>query len=124
MELVLIRGIPGSGKTTQAMAMKGYAHFEADHFFERDGTYKYEASKIREAHAACQANTRRTLAQGVPVVVANTFAKRWEMAPYLEMADKACIPVRVIEADGRWPSIHDIPAEKVEAMRQRFEALP
>ena len=33
VELVIIRGIPGSGKTTIAKAMTGYQHFEADHFF-------------------------------------------------------------------------------------------
>lgn len=52
-ELVLIRGLPGSGKSTMAkvLALVGYQHFEADMFFVRDGTYCYDRSRIREAHA-------------------------------------------------------------------------
>lgn len=40
-ELVLIRGLPGSGKSTMAkvLAQVGYEHYEADMFFERDGVY-------------------------------------------------------------------------------------
>lgn len=123
MELVLIRGVPGSGKTTMARTMAGYAHFEADQFFEADGLYCYVADKIKEAHAVCQANTRNALLEGKPVVVSNTFMKLWEMEPYHEMAREAGVPVRVIEATGNWPNLHGVPAEKVEFMRQRFERM-
>ncbi len=55
-ELVLIRGLPGSGKSTMAkdLATQGYLHFEADMYFELDGHYRYDASCIREAHSWCQ----------------------------------------------------------------------
>ena len=51
-ELVLIRGLPGSGKSTIAkeLAVTGFEHFEADMFFPVDGVYRYEASRIRHAH--------------------------------------------------------------------------
>ena len=54
-ELVLIRGLPASGKTTMAsvLPMIGYKHFEADMFFEVGGVYLYDAKRIGEAHAWC-----------------------------------------------------------------------
>lgn len=43
-ELLLIRGLPGSGKTTMAKqyAQIGYVHCEADQYFERDGEYRFD----------------------------------------------------------------------------------
>lgn len=49
VELLLIRGLPGSGKSTMAKeyAKAGYVHCEADQFFEIDGQYRFDASKLR-----------------------------------------------------------------------------
>jgi ABC-type phosphate/phosphonate transport system ATPase subunit len=81
-ELVLIRGLPGSGKSTMAkdLATQGYLHFEADMFFEVDGHYRYDASRIRDAHSWCQQMTRQALAKGLKVVVSNTFTQLREMS--------------------------------------------
>lgn len=52
-EIVLIRGLPGSGKTTLAKEMQSHEHIEADMYFEEDGIYKYRAEAIQQAHAWC-----------------------------------------------------------------------
>lgn len=98
-ELVLIRGLPGNGKSTLAkeMANEGYLHFEADMFFEVDGRYRYDASKILDAHTWCQKMTRQAIARGEKVVVNNTFTQLREMEPYLAMSKD----FRVVEAKGR-----------------------
>lgn len=121
-ELVLIRGLPGSGKTTIAKAMAGYSHYEADQYFSRvDGEYRFDPAQLKDAHQWCQDCVDDELADGQNVVVANTFSQRWEMQPYMNMAKRMGIKVRVITAKGRFESIHGVPAEKIEAMRQRWE---
>lgn len=121
-ELVLIRGLPGSGKSTIAKGMvaDGFVHFEADMFFIVDGVYAYDASRIRDAHAWCQRMTRQALREGQRVVVSNTFTRLQEMEPYRTMGTK----VRVVEARGSWQNTHGVPAAMVERMAQRWELLP
>lgn len=120
-QLILIRGLPGSGKSTRAKAlgMVGFEHFEADMFFERDGVYEYDSSRIREAHAWCQKMARQALACGKRVVVSNTFTRLQEMEPYRNMAKR----VRVVEVRGNWGNLHGVPAAAVQRMAERWEAL-
>jgi len=50
----LIRGLPGSGKTTMAKKIEGFEHFEADQYFEKDGSYEFDPSELNSAHEECQ----------------------------------------------------------------------
>ena len=120
--LVLIRGIPGSGKSTMAKAIArvGYDHYEADMFFEASG---FNPEKLPEAHQWCQGEVRLSLEHGIPCVVANTFTRRWELAPYLDMASEMGVTVKVIEAEGSWQNVHGVPDAVVQKMRERWEAL-
>jgi len=120
VQLVLIRGLPGSGKSTLAQSMAGFLHVEADHFMTVDGAYKFDRSRLAEAHERCQRKTLWSLRRGLNVVVANTFTMVWEMQPYLDMG----FPVRVIEATGEYENVHGVPRAAIERMRARWEAYP
>lgn len=104
----------------KVLTLVGFEHFEADMFFEEDGQYHYDASRIRDAHSWCQLMTRQALAKGEKVVVSNTFTQLRELEPYQLMT----INVRVVEARGKWQNKHGVPVEMLERMEQRWEALP
>ncbi len=126
MQLVLIRGLPGSGKSTmaKALARAGFEHFEADTYhLNNEGDYCFDRAKAKAAHEWCQQETRKTLERGKQVVVSNTFTQLWEMAPYFDMAKALGIEPNVLEAKGNWQNVHDVPAEVMEHMRARWEPL-
>ena len=118
-QLVIIRGVPGSGKSTMArLNYPDHVLVEADMFFVGpDGEYRYDPAKIKDAHAWCRRMVRSLLDDGRKVVVANTFTRRWEYEPYLSMCDD----VEVVVARGYYRNIHGVPDHVVEKMRERFE---
>jgi predicted kinase len=127
MEFVIVRGLPGSGKSTIANKIcnqweSNNRWIEADHYFEdKDGNYIFNRSKIREAHEWCLNETNRTLERFHHVVVANTFCTKKELKPYFELAQKYCVVPQVILCQGDWGSVHNVPDETYRAMKLRFE---
>jgi hypothetical protein len=114
--LVLIRGLPGSGKTTKAMGYvnDGYKHLEADQFFLVDGEYLFDEKKLPEAHAWCLDQTREALGSGEFVCVANVFATVEDVKPYTDLS----VDYQVVEANYPGQSTHKVPANKLRAMQK------
>lgn len=123
--LVLIRGLPGSGKATMARAFEreGYEQVEADDYFEQDGSHRFDASLLQDAHSWCLARAKAALANGRRCVVANTFVQRWQMAPYIAAAKELGAALRIVEASGNWSSTHNAPPEVIDDMRLRLESI-
>lgn len=129
--LICLRGLPGSGKSTFArMIWNDYAIHEADKFFEQNGEYKFDPTKIKDAHEWCRNNVEQQMkdnelnSQYYPeIVVANTFTQEWEMKPYMELADKYGYTFISLVVENRHgnQSIHNVPAETIKKMIDRFE---
>ena len=122
--LFLIRGLPGSGKSTLARVLASTLraeHCEADFYFTRNGRYKFDASKLPEAHADCLARAKIALQEGRSVVVANTFSRRWEMQPYLDLARDYVVEVVELVTIGQWQNTHNVPDRTIQRMRERWE---
>jgi predicted kinase len=73
-QIVLIRGLPCSGKSNMARQMSGYTHVESDMYLEVGAKHVYDPRKVRAAHDWCVAFANAALESGRNVVVSNTFA--------------------------------------------------
>lgn len=123
-KLIIIRGIPGSGKSTKAKTFP-FLHLEADMFFYGpDGAYNYDRNLIRHAHEWRQRITCESLANGISVVVSNTFTTKKEVDPYIQMAIRAGAKYEIITMRENYGSIHGVPCEVIERMIERWEEIP
>ena len=130
--LTLVRGLPGSGKSTFAhFIWNDYAICEADKFFyDKEGNYNFDSTKLREAHEWCrnQVETRMKDNQNNPqfypeIVVSNTFTQEWEMEAYYKLAEQYGYKVFSIIVENRHGGInqHGVPDVKLAQMKNRFE---
>ena len=140
--LILYRGLPGAGKSTQAkiQAQKAGAefhHFEADQFFglNPSGKYVFNNKLLAAAHGWCQGETRWGLSQfsdSFPLVlVANTFSQLWELEPYVDIANEFKVALSIVDLfDAGFDDeqlaercVHNVPVEAIAKMRARWEKV-
>jgi NEDD4-binding protein 2 len=129
--LILLRGLPGSGKSTFANYIFSNNIFEADqYFYDEDGNYNFDASKLYEAHKWCQLRVEHAMEDNLEsngmyfseIVVSNTSTTEKELEPYLELAKKYDYQVVSLIVENRHgnKSVHNVPEETIERMKQRF----
>jgi predicted kinase len=128
--LTLIRGLPGSGKSTLSKCMYVYhpigaydqqsVYYEADQYFMKNGKYEFDIDKLYTAHRWCYEATSESLKSGHNVTVSNTFTTIKELKPYFELAKQFCIVPNVILCQGNFGSIHSVPTETMIKMKSRF----
>lgn len=135
MKVVILCGVSGAGKTTYAM--KNYPDgvgCSADDFFMEAGGYKFNPSKLGEAHGQCLRKFVVFLTNKVPlVVVDNTNTSVIEIAPYaaLALAYGYELEIKILKVDVETAAarnLHGVPKNAIVKMAERLaglkEALP
>ena len=128
-ELILVRGIPGSGKSKAAERVvrtigENAVHLESSMYFKADDDYKFKSTQIKESHLWCLRVAKAKLLEGKTVVVANTFTRMWEMEPFLTLASNMKIPTIVLKAVGTGKNKMGVPEGTIKHMTQRWEDVP
>jgi len=135
--LILIRGLPGSGKTRIAKNVYDYAvRVAADDYFDKYLNGEFVPSHIGKAHAWCLGVATGAMENGarIPlerVVVHNTFTQLWEMSAYIEVAKELGWDLKVISIDSGLSdeklalrNVHNVPVNTIKKMRNRWEPFP
>ena len=128
--LILLRGLPGSGKTSLAKDLSEdgkYPVFSVDDYFtDEKGQYKFEFEKNHLAYKQCEERTRSAMQNKVQkIFLDNTFTLEWEMEPYFKLAAEYNYKVYVVTVENRHKgnNIHDIPEEHIRKMAEKYKVI-
>lgn len=126
MKLILVRGLPGSGKTTYVKnTYPNFVHLEADHYrTDCNGNYFFDSDLNYKCHSLCYAYAEMALSEGRDVVVANTFVTLREMKPYIQLAEDLRADLKVVVCRGNFGNVHDVPEETISRMAKRWQEYP
>jgi predicted kinase len=90
-KVYILSGISGCGKSTFAKRkamLEGAVICSADDFFcdPETGEYKFDPTKLAQAHAWCMERFLHNLQFDAPIVVDNTNIERWQWENYDKIA--------------------------------------
>lgn len=130
----LVSGISGSGKTTYIKKhLPNTLVCSADHYFEQGGIYRFDPTKLGEAHGACLRKFTGAVSDPLgmrsaidAIVVDNTFTTALELAPYVALANAYGVTPEIItlhtEAGIAYKrNRHDVPLRTIQRMFDTLE---
>ena len=120
--LQIIRGLPGSGKTT--LALRRYSHLmrlETDMFFYSRGAYRFTMERNHDAVEWFKEEVRRLCATGMDFVVTGVFAAHTERLDFVIAAGLARrYDVYIKTLTSQHKGVHAVPEEHFKAMKAAF----
>jgi predicted kinase len=128
--LILLRGLPGSGKTTLAKELSEDAKYPVfsvdDYFTGLNGEYIFEFDKNHLAYKQCEENARASMQNRIPkIFIDNVFSLEWEMEPYFKLASEFNYRIFVLTVENRHKgrNIHQISDEQIQKMAQKYKVV-
>lgn len=133
--MILIRGLPGSGKSFLANKLyqetDGIVLSTDDIVTDRNGTYLYSPDYLGLAHKLNQLKTKEACKQGINVIIDNTNTTWKEIKSYVDIAKEYGYLIELKVPDTSWAfnveecyqkNSHKVPKDVIQNMAKRFQS--
>ena len=139
-KVVILCGASGSGKSTYARKVaSGYNTLpgfrasidSADDYFYVNGEYRFDPSKLPQAHAQCLCRFNEKVRTDSPahvdlgwlLIVDNTNTTVAEIAPYAALALAYGFELEIVIFGGTFSNVHGVPPLAVARQRENIAGL-
>lgn len=131
--LVIIRGLPGSGKSLVAKLLTrsgGIAVSVDDFLTNPNGQYEFSKGNFIAAQEACRSFCRELMVSGQELIVLhNTMAQAWEAKDYFEMAQEHNYSTQIVslydnglnDTELSKRCIHFMPMHLIQKIRHKWD---
>jgi len=126
--LIILRGLPGSGKTTLAnlLSENKWPVFSIDSYFTDPQTkeYNFQFDKNHLAYKNCEEQTRQAMQnKTAKIFIDNVFSLDWEIEPYFKLASEFnySVFVATVENYQGHKNTHKISEEQIQKMAAKYK---
>ena len=127
-KIIIIRGIPGAGKTTLATRLEGElngmgiscVHHEADQYFAEDPR-RYLPTKAGAVYDWVIGKTRESIQHFDVVIVSNMNIHVYDVYKYVAIADESRAENIVFRLDSDYGNVHGVKPSVIKSLKRDFE---
>ena len=131
--LIIVRGLPSSGKTTLTkilLAFGGESICSDDYMTMPDGSYQFSRQGFIESHKTCQQDCETLMQKNIsPIIIHNNMGEAWEAEKYFELANNYAYSPMVLnlydaglnDSELASRSTHSMPQHLIQKVRQKWD---
>jgi predicted kinase len=129
LNLFLLRGLPGAGKSALAAVLSEAGKYPVcsvdDYFTDAStGVYHFKFDENHLAYQSCIDRTETSMrSKCTKIFIANTFTMDWELAPYFKLAAKHNYQlfVMTVEKYHQGVNSHDVSDAQLQRMAEKYK---
>lgn len=131
-KLIIMRGLPGSGKSEKARRLVGNGIIHStDEFFIENGEYMFDYDNVGRYHYFNFLSSARSMQDGIsPIIIDNTNIVTSDCVDYVELGKAYGYEIIIVEPDTDWAfdieelmkrNTHRVSRETMVEMLEKYE---